>query len=285
MFARFLSCSRSRRPGSIAAATGGRWCCVTCGLFPVTSTGLHCGLTIDSPAAWSAFAVPGHVDRAPLRPESTARDRLHESALFPVTSTGLHCGMSNRPVLTHQPYCSRSRRPGSIAAGRAGRAPAPVPPLFPVTSTGLHCGTPGWCRMTPATPPVPGHVDRAPLRPIGTPRPPRSPALFPVTSTGLHCGGGQLDPRRDPSVLFPVTSTGLHCGTSAMGMMCPSGVLFPVTSTGLHCGSCGGFYDSTAGTAVPGHVDRAPLRPRMAPRDAYRVEPLFPVTSTGLHCG
>ena len=59
--------SRSSRPGSIAASVRGRAGCLRAMLFPVISTGLHCG-------------------------DDTERGWLEGNDLFPVISTGLHCG-------------------------------------------------------------------------------------------------------------------------------------------------------------------------------------------------
>ena len=139
------SCSRSRRPGSIAAVRCSPSWCTRCTLFPVTSTGLHCG---DN-----------------CRTKVTDEDW----ELFPVTSTGLHCGRPFSGVLELGHHCSRSRRPGSIAAtSRRSSGVHATSQLFPVTSTGLHCG----------------RVDALHV-------PPRALGLFPVTSTGLHCGTHQ----------------------------------------------------------------------------------------------
>ena len=182
-------------------------------LFPVTSTGLHCGVDRRRSSPDASIAVPGHVDRAPLRRLGASRSR----------GDGMTCSRSRRPgsiAARRRPgpgrrrlRCSRSRRPGSIAASRA------------TVAASANDGS------------VPGHVDRAPLRPGGQAhRVVAVDLLFPVTSTGLHCGPRAPPQRRGSSALFPVTSTGLHCGLGGLGPA-PLDVL-----------------------AVPGHVDRAPLR-------------------------
>ena len=108
-------CSRSRRPGSIAAST-----------FP--------------PGVPGVPAVPGHVDRAPLRRVFRDAATAWSWLLFPVTSTGLHCGPPFRRTTLVPVSCSRSRRPGSIAARNRHGPRGSDRRLFPVTSTGLHCG-------------------------------------------------------------------------------------------------------------------------------------------------
>ena len=162
------TCSRSRRPGSIAALGCAPSMASPPPLFPVTSTGLHCGRSVTRRAQPSPSSVPGHVDRAPLRPRLRRRlvnvsdpvpGHVDRAPLRPCParsgpsgSTGPVPGHVDRAPLRHSmrgwpgssgTCCSRSRRPGSIAAAPLLRVRVPLA-LFPVTSTGLHCGEEEW---------------------------------------------------------------------------------------------------------------------------------------------
>ncbi len=135
--------------------------------------------------------VPGPRDRAPSRHQRLEGQARPDTQLFPVLETGLHRGTHARhSSATWAVVCSRSSRPGSIAAWPCQAPLRLVRVLFPVLETGLHRGlsrdgswvavtrscsrssrpgsiaatSPGsdrWrCRST-----VPGPRDRAPSRP------------------------------------------------------------------------------------------------------------------------
>ena len=159
--------------------------------------------------------------------------------------------------------CSRSRRPGSIAASAVSSASGRV------------------------TRPVPGHVDRAPLR-LEDEQTLHAALLLCSRSRRPGSIAAQIFGRRqycETVLLFPVTSTGLHCGVETRREPNWTPGLFPVTSTGLHCGGSESVHFWKTKQAVPGHVDRAPLRLVPVPVPVVVLHRLFPVTSTGLHCG
>ena len=301
--------SPSSRRGSIAALNR----CATArdfiSVFPVITTGLHCGIIAAVTFGWWRRCLPRHHDGAPLRQpcldrvlvDTAGLPRHHDGAplrrqlsrggfrlrlVFPVITTGLHCGGDTsrwppRLVVMSSP----SSRRGSIAAS-------------------LRC--PSW--TAPAC--LPRHHDGAPLRPAHR-RAGRGHLhrVFPVITTGLHCG--VMRPCAASSVrrVFPVITTGLHCGRyparsrrtcrqslprhhdgaplrpgqdlfgdSVVLRSSPSSRRGSIAATD-RCGT------STRRGRLPRHHDGAPLRPSMLPGPSSALVPVFPVITTGLHCG
>jgi len=208
--------SRSTRPGSIAAGgrptTATRWrrglpgqhdraplrhgvladLGGSGGVFPVTTTGLHCG-TRNLTEKWRHLRDVFPVTTTGLHCGLSRNAKTaHDLGVFPVTTTGLHCGSRARGRGSSPIRSSRSTRPGSIAVARrrasrscgrsrSSRSPRPgfiaVPvcrtvttrsrPVFPVTTTGKTRSIydAGWARSRSTS----SHgVSRRGVGPVGT---------------------------------------------------------------------------------------------------------------------
>jgi len=274
-------------------------------VFPVNTTGLHCGsvrLRVNSTA--SPARLPGQHDRAPLRHLLGVEAVSRRDGVFPVNTTGLHCGAPESVRELFADRSSRSTRPGSIAAYSLKTRCAPPRTSSRSTRPGSIAARTGTARNRKSGC-LPGQHDRAPLRPVDGDAVGVGPLVFPVNTTGLHCGGPLRGPDRRGPRVFPVNTTGLHCGLprARRPQVMPSRLPGHHDRAPLRPGKGGSPPGAAAG--LPGHHDRAPLRPGEADDDidaraassrsprpgsiavpvrrtvTTRSRPVFPVTTTG----
>ncbi len=280
------SCSRSSRPGSIAAGCGRTTLTRSWGLFPVLETGLHRGLQPILRQNIMVGAVPGPRDRAPSRRGRRAHAEPPIERLFPVLETGLHRGdeLGTATGLAGLD-CSRSSRPGSIAAWStcsrraADREAVPGPrDRAPSRRFGL-----GWVSFDTVT--VPGPRDRAPSRQVGGVQGAVEEADCSRSSRpgSIAAGSGRSPERaRRASVPGPrdrAPSRRVNSSSTAGGPTCSRS-----SRPGSIAAGCPRARRDRCPGAVPGPRDRAPSRQDALEHGGIGVQ-LFPVLETGLHRG
>ena len=182
-------------------------------VVPVVTTGLHCGIAVQSSTSEPSKVVPVVTTGLHCGDVDAWLSGTSRVTVVPVVTTGLHCGkILGNGVVPRQAASSPSSRRGSIAAGRGGLRRQPEPSRRPRRHDGAPLrhlggrrgGGRGWRR--------PRRHDGAPLRHGGVDLGPDAGESSPSSRRGSIAAPGRPRGHAAVGVVVPVVTTGLHCG-------------------------------------------------------------------------